>query len=111
MESAFDNPTGALPSHVRGCDALTLCLSKFQTLVQQAERDDNVRALFQDIRDAFDLIQEADALRDMRPESKQAKIFMEMLQCVSDCATFITSYAEDESKGTGLSLFCWPLSN
>jgi hypothetical protein len=36
----------------------------------------------------------------MEPASTQVKILDEMLECVSECATFIISYAEDGHVGT-----------
>jgi hypothetical protein len=76
-----------------------------QTLLQQLKRDDNVRTLLQAIRDAFDFAKKADILRNMDPESAQANILDEMLECVSECAKFIISYAEDVQVGTSF----WPL--
>jgi hypothetical protein len=76
-----------------------------QTLLLQLKRDDNVRTLLQAIRDAFDFAKKADVLRNMDPESTQPKILDEMLECVSECAEFIISYAEDVQVGTS----SWPL--
>jgi hypothetical protein len=69
-------------------------------LLHQFERDDDVRGLLQAIRDAFEIAKEADILRNLKPASTQAKILDEMLECVSECATFIISYAEDVQVGT-----------
>jgi hypothetical protein len=71
-----------------------------QTLLHQLKRDDNVRTLLQAILDAFDFVKKADLLRNMNPESMQPKILDEMLECVSECAKFIASYAEDVQVGT-----------
>ena len=71
-----------------------------QTLLLQLRRDDNVRTLLQAIRDAFDFAKKADVLRNMDPESTQPKILDEMLECVSECAEFIISYAEEVQVGT-----------
>jgi hypothetical protein len=73
----------------------TFFSSHHQTLLHQFERDDNVRTLLQAIRDAFGIANEADILRNLKPASTQANILDEMLECVSECATFIISYAED----------------
>jgi hypothetical protein len=43
--------------------------------------------------DAFQFANEADVLRNIQPASTQAKMLDEMLQCVSECANFIKSYA------------------
>jgi hypothetical protein len=76
-----------------------------QTLLLQLKRDDNVRTLLQAILDAFDFTKKADVLRNMDPESTQPKILDEMLECVSECAKFIISYAEDVQVGMSF----WPL--
>jgi hypothetical protein len=73
----------------------SLISSILQTLLQQFQQDDNVRSLLKAIRDAFEFIIEADVLRNMELASTQVKILDEMLECVSECATFIISYAED----------------
>jgi hypothetical protein len=77
-----------------------LLSSLLQTLLSQFEHDDNVRSLLKAIRDAFEFIIEADILRNMEPTSTQVKILDEMLECVSECATSIISYAEDGHVGT-----------
>jgi hypothetical protein len=76
-----------------------------QTLLLQLRRDDNVRTLLQAILDGFDFVKKADVLRNMDTESTQPKILDEMLECVSECAKFIISYAEDVQFGTS----SWPL--
>jgi hypothetical protein len=74
-----------------------------QTLLQQVERDLNVETLLEAIRDGFEFVEEADTLRNIMPESTQATILEEMLECVSKCAEFIQSYAEDVHVGTSFS--------
>jgi hypothetical protein len=69
-------------------------------LLKQVERDGNVQTLLEAIRDAFEFAEEADTLRNIKPESKQAAILEEMLECVTECAKFIRSYAEDVQVGT-----------
>jgi hypothetical protein len=76
-----------------------------QTLLLQLQRDDNVQTLLKAIQDAFQFTREADALKNMEPASTQAKILDEMLECVSECAKFIISYAENVQVGTS----SWPL--
>jgi hypothetical protein len=71
-----------------------------QTLLKQVERDDNVRTLLEAIRDAFEFSNDARALRDIQPESKQVKILEDMLRRVSEFCKFIESYAEDVKVGT-----------
>jgi hypothetical protein len=72
---------------------------RWQTLLQQAQRDDNVRSLFEAIRDAFAFAKDADALRGIKPESVQAKVLEDMLERVSEISKFIESYAEDVRVG------------
>jgi hypothetical protein len=71
-----------------------------QNLLQQVQCDESVETLLKTIRDAFEFAEEADTLRNINPESKQATILEEMLECVSECARFIRSYAEDVQVGT-----------
>ncbi|KAH9960961.1 hypothetical protein BGW80DRAFT_922078 [Lactifluus volemus] len=70
-----------------------------ETLLQQVQRDGNIQVLLEAIRDAFEFAVEADTLRNLKPESRQATILGEMLECVSECAKFISSYAEDIKVG------------
>jgi hypothetical protein len=80
----------------------TLFFARHQTLLQQVQRDDNVRTLLEAIRDAFEFAtdSEADALKKIKPESMLAKILKDMLQHVSECGEFIESYAKDVQVGT-----------
>jgi hypothetical protein len=68
-------------------------------LLRQAQRDDNVRALFEAIRDAFEFSKDADVLRSIKPESRQARILEEMLQCVFEIGKFIELYAKHMQVG------------
>jgi hypothetical protein len=77
-----------------------------QTLLHQFQRDDNVRTLLEAIRESFEFAKQADVLRNLEPASLQAKFLDEMLECVSECAKFIRSYAMDVQVGTS----CSPLS-
>jgi hypothetical protein len=70
-----------------------------QALLQQVQRDQNVRTLFVAIRDAFEFAKDADALRNISPESRQAKILEEMLQCVFEIGKFIELYAKHVQVG------------
>jgi hypothetical protein len=65
-----------------------------QTLLQQVQCDDNVQTLFQVIHDAFEFAEDADALRSIKPKSRQARILEEMLQCVSEIGKFIKLYVK-----------------
>jgi hypothetical protein len=106
MEFALKDPRGASPCVVGVHGTFILFLPHFQTLLQQVQRDDNVRTLFQAIREAFEFAEDADALRNMKPESKQARILEEMLQCVFEIGKFIELYA----KHVGVGKSSWPLS-
>ena len=80
-------------------------------MLQQVERDDNIATLLEAIHDAFEFAEEADALRDIDPESTRATILAEMLQCVFECAKFIRSYAEDVQIGMSSSLLSLAIMN
>jgi hypothetical protein len=106
VESALKDPRG--PSHclIGRCRTVThFIFFPFchQTLLRQVERDVNIETLLEAIRDVFEFAEEADALRNIMPESRQATILEEMLECVSKCAEFIRSYAEDVQVGTSSS--------
>jgi hypothetical protein len=98
MESALKDTRGASSCLLRHAEHLLFI--SCQTLLQQVQRDENVEALLETIRDAFEFAEDADTLRSIKQESKQAKILEVMLQCVSESARFITSYAEDVQVGT-----------
>jgi hypothetical protein len=98
MESALKDSRGASPCLLRHAEHLLFCCC--QTLLQQVRRDENVDALLETIRDAFEFAEVADTLRSIKPESEQAKVFEEMLECVSESAKLIKSYAEDVQVGT-----------
>jgi uncharacterized protein Yka (UPF0111/DUF47 family) len=83
----------------RGTRDIHSIFARCQTLLLQVQRDDNVRTLFQAIRDAFEFAEDADALRNIRPESRQARILEEMLQCVSEIGKFIELYAKHVGVG------------
>jgi hypothetical protein len=95
MESALKDPRGASSCIVVGYGTFTIFLPRCQTLLQQVRRDQNVRALFVAIRDAFEFSKDADSLRDINPESRQARILEEMLQCVFEIGKLIELYAKD----------------
>jgi hypothetical protein len=99
MEPALKDPRGTSPCFVGGNGVFTLFSPRFQTLIQQVQRDDNVRTLFEVIREAFDFARDADALRSINPESRQARILEEMLQCVSEIGKFIELYAKHVQVG------------
>jgi hypothetical protein len=106
MEFTLKDPRGVTPCVVGVYATFILSLPRCQTLLQQVQRDDNVRTLFQAIRDAFEFAEDADALRNMKPESRQARILEEMLQCVFEIGKFIELYA----KHVGVGKSSWHLS-
>jgi hypothetical protein len=96
MGCAFKDTRGASPCFIGGYRTFT---SRYKTLLRQVQRDDNVRILLEAIRDAFEFAKEADALRNVKPESMQAKILEDMLKRVSEFSKFIESYAKDVQVG------------
>jgi hypothetical protein len=99
MDSALKDPRSTGPCLIAGCGKLILFFSRHQTLLHQFQRDENVRTLLTTIRDSFEFTKEADVLRNIRVGSAQAQILDEMLQCVSNSAEFIESYAKDVQVG------------
>jgi hypothetical protein len=102
MESILKNSRGECPCFVGGHGhSFSFIFSlHYQTLLLQFQRDDNVRTLLTAIRDAFEFAKDADTLTNIQQGSTQAKILEEMLQCVSESAEFIESYAKDVQVGT-----------
>jgi hypothetical protein len=99
MVFALKGPRGAALCVVGIHRTFILFLPRCQTLLQQVQRDDNVRTLFQAIRDAFEFAEDANALRNMKPDSRQARILEEMLQCVLEIGKFIELYAKHVGVG------------
>ncbi|KAH9002381.1 hypothetical protein EDB86DRAFT_3074161 [Lactarius hatsudake] len=66
-----------------------------KTLLEQFQRDDNVRTLLEAMHDAFDFAHHEDTLRSIKPESYQAQILTLMMQDVCSCCDFIQSYSKD----------------
>jgi hypothetical protein len=74
-----------------------------QTLLEQFERDDNVRTLLVAIRDSFDFANQEDAFKTIERVPRQSQILTLMFLHVCNCCDFIQSYAKD-------SQYCmWPL--
>jgi hypothetical protein len=100
MESVLKDPRGMCPlSELMKIPSFFLTL-RYQTLLHQFQLDDNVRTLLTAIRDGFEFAKDADVLTSIRQGSTQANILEEMLQCVSESAEFIVSYAKDVQVGT-----------
>ena len=89
------NDSQSEPVHYHRVLIFILRVSGCQTFLIQVQRDENIRALLDAIYDAFDFTQEADALKDIAPHSKQGHILTLMLQHVCYCGDFIKSYAGD----------------
>ncbi|KAI9440928.1 hypothetical protein H4582DRAFT_1850592, partial [Lactarius indigo] len=66
-----------------------------KTLLEQFQRDDNVRTLLVAIHDAFDFANQEDRFKAIGRDSRQAEILSLMLQHVCNCCDFIRSYAND----------------
>jgi hypothetical protein len=88
-----------------------LCSTCCQVLLQQVQRDESIETLLEAIRDAFEFAEEADTLRSIKPESRQVSILREMLECVSESAKFIKSYAEDVNLGMSSSPLSLVITN
>jgi hypothetical protein len=77
-------------------ETLILYSSRWQTLLEQYQHDDNVQTLLRAIHHAFDFAHDKDTLliKSIKPESEQAHILTLMLQDVGTCCDFIQSYAK-----------------
>ena len=98
MELALKDTRGTSPC-VLGVYGVFMFSPRFQTLIQQVQRDDSVRTLFEAIHDTFEFARDANALRNINPESRQTRILEEMLQCVSEIGKFIELYARHVQVG------------
>jgi hypothetical protein len=67
----------------------------YQTLLDQVNRDKNVKTLLQDIHDVFNLGKLVDSLGTIKSGSTQAQILTAMLRLVCNCGDFIQSYAKN----------------
>jgi hypothetical protein len=76
----------------------------YQTILDQVNRDENVRTLLQDIHDVFNLGKLVDSLGAIKSGSTQAQILTAMLRHVCNCGDFIQSYAKNTQFCMSLSL-------
>ncbi len=76
-------------------EMLMLRLFGCQTILEQFQRDDNIRTLLVAMHDAFDFANQEDRFKAIGRDSKQAKLLTLMLQHVCNCCDFIQSYAKD----------------
>jgi len=89
------NDSQSEPVHYHRVLIFILRVSGCQTFLIQVQRDENIRALLDAIYNPFDFTQEADALKDVAPHSKQGHILTLMLQHVCHRGDLIKSYAQD----------------
>ncbi|KAH9000384.1 hypothetical protein EDB92DRAFT_497310 [Lactarius akahatsu] len=66
-----------------------------KTLVEQFQRDDNIRTLLGAMHDAFDFTNREDRFKTIERVPRQAQILTLMLQHVCNCCDFIQSYAKN----------------
>ncbi|KAH9476959.1 Vegetative incompatibility protein HET-E-1 [Psilocybe cubensis] len=64
-------------------------------LIAQFEHDENIRALINAMRSAFDLVQAESLLKNIKPNSHQALTLKVMLRHINICSDVIKRYAED----------------
>ena len=67
----------------------------YQSILDQVNRDKNVKTLLEDIHDVFNLGKLVDSLGAIKSGSTQAQILTAMLQHVCNCGDFIQSYAKN----------------
>ncbi|KAH9074718.1 hypothetical protein EDB83DRAFT_2515581 [Lactarius deliciosus] len=66
-----------------------------KTLLEQFQRDDNIRTLLGAMHDAFDFANREDRFKTVERVPRQAQILTLMLQHVCHCCDFIQSYAKN----------------
>ncbi|KAH9000465.1 hypothetical protein EDB92DRAFT_506182 [Lactarius akahatsu] len=66
-----------------------------KTLLEQFQRDDNIRTLLVAMRDAFDFTNREDHFKTIEHVPRQAQILTLMLQHVCNCCDFVQSYAKN----------------
>ncbi|KAH9040383.1 hypothetical protein EDB85DRAFT_134287 [Lactarius pseudohatsudake] len=66
-----------------------------KTLLEQFQRDDNIRTLLVAMHDAFDFTNREDRFKTIERVPRQAQILTLMLQHVCHCCDFIQSYAKN----------------
>ncbi|KAF8263384.1 hypothetical protein EI94DRAFT_592133 [Lactarius quietus] len=87
------SPVAELSPYAKMAYGLLFAIPK--TLLEQFQRDDNVRTLVVAIRDAFDFAKQEDTFKTIERVPRQAQIITLMLQHVCNCCEFIQSYAKD----------------
>lgn len=87
------SPVAELHPYAKMAYGLFFAIPK--TLLEQFQRDDNIRTLLVAMHDAFDFTSQEDTFKAIKRESKQTQILTLMLQHVCNCCDSIQSYAKD----------------
>ncbi|KAH9013132.1 hypothetical protein EDB85DRAFT_984791 [Lactarius pseudohatsudake] len=87
------SPVAELHPYAKMAYGLLFAIPK--TLLEQFQRDDNIRTLLAAMHDSFDFANQEDRFKAIGRDSKQARILRLMLQHVCNCCDFIRSYAKD----------------
>ncbi|KAH9069832.1 hypothetical protein EDB83DRAFT_411732 [Lactarius deliciosus] len=87
------NPVAELHPYAKMAYGLLFAIPN--TLLEQFQRDDNIRTLLAAMHDSFDFANQEDRFKAIGRGSKQARILTLMLQHVCNCCDFIRSYAID----------------
>ncbi|KAH9069844.1 hypothetical protein EDB83DRAFT_413372 [Lactarius deliciosus] len=87
------SPVAELHPYAKMAYGLLFAIPK--TLLEQFQRDDNIRTLLAAVHDSFDFANQEDRFKAIGRDSKQARILTLMLQHVCNCCDFIRSYAKD----------------
>ncbi|KAH9055523.1 hypothetical protein EDB87DRAFT_1301421 [Lactarius vividus] len=74
--------------------AYSLLFAIPKTLLEQFQRDDNIRALLIAMHEAFDFVNQEDRFKAIGRDSRQSQILTLMLQHVCNCCDVIQSYAK-----------------
>ncbi|KAI9437600.1 hypothetical protein H4582DRAFT_1879248 [Lactarius indigo] len=82
--------------------AYSLLFAIPKTLLEQFQRDDNIRTLLVAMHDAFDFANQEDRFKAIGRVSTQVQILTLMLQHVCNCCDFIQSYAKDSQFWTNV---------
>jgi hypothetical protein len=93
MERAFSYPQGMPTMLIEGNTDFDSYV--YQSILDQVNRDQNVKTLLEDIHDVFNLGKLVDSLGAVKSGSTQAQILTAMLQLVCNCGDFIQSYAKN----------------
>ncbi|KAF8262871.1 hypothetical protein EI94DRAFT_1788756, partial [Lactarius quietus] len=87
------SPVAELSPYAKMAYGLLFAIPK--TLLDQFQRDKNIRTLLAAMREAFDFTNQEDTFKAVGRVPRQAQILTLMLQHVCNCCDFIQSYAKD----------------